>query len=74
MCIRDRDKTDPSNLIKILKNKKGNISLEVRHTTNGVINKFKKNSTNTELVSYKIDEVAFNTLMNDSKKIKGVKL
>jgi len=67
------EQTDYKNIIEIIKqNNKGKVSIEVRSTENGVVNKFKKMSTNKELTTYKIDDVAFNTLMNDSKKITGI--
>jgi predicted RNA-binding protein with RPS1 domain len=68
----DPKKVDAKNLVQIIdQNRKGKLDLEVRLTQNGIVKKYDKESTNTTLNTYKLDELTFNTLMNDSKKIFG---
>jgi hypothetical protein len=74
IAIYDPKKTDHKNLLSIIKQnlkKNSKVDVEVRLTQNGLVKKYKKESTNSSLNSYKIDELTFNTLMNDSKKIYG---
>ena len=66
----DPNKVDYKNLVEILKQRK-NISVEIRKTQNGIIKKYDKESTNSEITTYKLDGLTFNTLMGDSKKISG---
>lgn len=72
ICIFDQNKVDVNNLLTMVQqNKKGTIEYEVRLTENGIVKQYDKESTNKTLVSYELDELTFNTLMNDSKKIKS---
>ena len=68
----DRDKVKPKNLALIIQQnlKKGKKAyVEFRETKNGIINQYKKSSTDTNLISYDLDELTFNTLVDDSKKL-----
>lgn len=68
----DPKKTDYKNLLTIVKQnlKKGQkIEIEVRLTQNGLVQKYKKDSSNKTIHTYKLDELSYNTLVNDSKKI-----
>lgn len=71
----DPKKTKAKNLLTIIgQNLKKNVDVEVRLTQNGLVKKYKKQSTNTTINTYKLDELSFNTLMNDSKKVMGTTL
>jgi len=77
IAVYDPKKTDYKKILIIIQQniKKGNsVDVEVRLTKNGVIKKYENESTNGTLSSYSIDEVTFNTLMNDSKQIHGSNL
>lgn len=66
--------TDYGNLLTIIQqNLKGSqkVEVEVRLTQNGVVKQYEKESNNKTLSTFKMDEVTFNTLMNDSKKVYG---
>lgn len=77
IAVYNPKNTKYENILTIIQQniKKGNsVDVEVRLTTNGVVKKYEKESSNSTLATYKIDEVTFNTLMSDSKKIFGSKL
>jgi hypothetical protein len=74
ICVYDPKKTDHKNLLTIIQQnlkKNSKVDVEVRLTQNGVVKKYEGESTNSTLKTYKIDELTFNTLMNDSRKIYG---
>jgi hypothetical protein len=73
IAIFDPQKVDYKVLVEILKQRK-NISVEVRKTQNGIVKKYEKESNKKEIITYKLDSLTFNTLMNDSRKITGFKL
>lgn len=70
----DPDKTDYGKLLAIIqhniKNQKS-IEFEVRMTQNGLIKQYKEVSDNEKIITYKLDELTFNSLMISSKKIYG---
>ena len=77
IAIFNPDKTDYKNILTIIKqNIKGSkkVDVEVRSTQNGTVKQYKKESTNTTISTFKLDEVTFDTLMSDSKKIYGGKI
>jgi hypothetical protein len=77
IAIFNPDKTDYKNILTIIKqNVKGSkkVDVEVRSTQNGTVKQYKKESTNKTINTYKLDDVTFDTLMSDSKKIYGGKI
>ena len=74
IAIFNPDKTDYNKILTIvqqnLKNGKS-VKVEVRSTQNGTVKQYGKESTNTTISTFKLDEDTFDALMSDSKKIYG---